>query len=268
MLKRLGLGTPLGWGCRGWGQPRGTPGPGLRGWGQPWDSPGLRRVGRCCALVALVTGEPWELSLCVWGPPCAGSGDSREVIPSEGPWGWGWPWGPCSASTLGWGHPSRPLSAGAGDSSGTPDCPVVEGGAVGLGTAAGQLWGLCLQRCRAGGHSWGPPQTHTTAMGVGLKDRSLWISCLRRGAGGQSYRLTPKKHAGDTNELWDRSMGVKGTLHPLCQRWTLLGVSLETPCAEGVRLDTALLVVGMAHLESGVTLPNGHRQGHPQDLLF
>lgn len=39
-------------------------------------------------------------------------------------------------------------------------------------------------------------------------------------------------------------------------------MSLEPPCAESVRLDTALLVVGVAHLRCGLTLPKGHCQGH------
>lgn len=70
---------------------------------------------------------------------------------------------------------------------------------------------------------------------------------------------TPKKHPRDT---LGQKCGVKAAQHPLSQRWTLLGVSLETPCAEGVRLDTALLVVGVTRLGCGVTLPKGHCQGH------
>lgn len=164
----------------------------------------------CCG------GQRWGPLVRVGTPPMLGLGTAERTLPLPGLWGWGWPWGPRSGSALGHGDPPQLLwgtalgaltvlwlrgGHGPGDSSrtalGIPLCPGVPVGAV---PAEVRSWGTLL---------W-TPETHTTAVDVGLKAGSLWTSCLRRGAGGQSYSPpTPKKYPRNTDELWGRSVGSR-----------------------------------------------------------
>lgn len=164
--------------------------------------------GRCC-------GQPW-------GPPCAVSGDSPEDILSAVVVGMGMALGTplCKCSGPGdiHGDPAQlvlgialgPLTVlwlrrgcGPGDSSRT---------AMGIPSAQEFPWGLCLQRCRAGGALLGTPQVHTTAVDVGLKDGSLWTSCLKCGAGDNP---TDSPHQRNTpGPLMNAGTGVWGQGHP------------------------------------------------------
>lgn len=174
-VKKVGAGTR--WGLRmptvgaERTRPGHTSGPGLRGWGQPWDSSGLRRVGRCCAVVAVLwtalgTPSPWA------------GGDSSGTpfcpVVEMGLWAWG---------QLQDSPGGCPLPRGA------------SGGCVCRGAGLGTLLGTL--------------QTHTTAMAVWLKDGSLDLLAEAWGWGTTLQAPTPRKRPRDTDELWDRSVGSR-----------------------------------------------------------
>lgn len=157
----------------------GGQGPGW-GWGGPGDTP---------------LSSDW---VCGWGPPVPGVGDSpgdppckgcgagdSPEIPSPRGLGLATALGPPMHGLWGWGQSWGPLSkvCGSGDSprdSHTLGCP----------------WGCLCLRCGAGGHSWGPPESHHHQ---------------RCGAEGQF----PGQGAGNPPELLgNRGTGVWGQGHP------------------------------------------------------